>query len=121
MRSLVITAIIILFCALTSIITNIAPMIMGDAMPADGLNQSTVTTMTDNGQIANSQSGGLNTYYGSQVSITSILINIVTGTIYIGGRLQAMGMDALTANFINLLLAILVAFDQITFWGKIPW
>jgi hypothetical protein len=120
MRSLVITAVIIIFCAVTSVVATVAPMINVSTMPATEINESTIQQFNSEGGIVSSQTG-LDQYYSKNINIVDILVSIATGIIFIGDKLQSFGMDAGLATVINVILGIALAFDQLMYWGKIPW
>jgi hypothetical protein len=72
------------------------------------------------GQIVSSQSGQ-DQYAVQNINIINVLSSVVTGVIFFGSSLVKFGMDPLLAYSINLALGILVAFDQLMYWGKISW
>jgi hypothetical protein len=120
MRSLVITAAILFFNIVMSVLANVAPYIYGDTPVPVNVNQTIITNMTDQGHIVSSEDYQ-NTYYGNQISITNTLWNIITGTIFIGVPLMKMGMDSVLAVAINAILGVLVLFDLYTLWKGTPW
>lgn len=120
MRSLVITAVVILFSIVGSVVANVAPVMNINTMPAAGFNQTTTVQFNAQGGITSSQTGQ-DQYYLQNINIVNLLTGIVFGVIYFGGTLQSYGMDPVTANAINLIMGLLVAFDLLMFWGKIPW
>lgn len=122
MRSLVITAAILIFSMIFSCVTAIAPYIAGDTMPSTSFNQSTVTTVMEGGNtITTNSASGQDAYYNKNIDVIGMAGDIVSGTIFIGGRLHDMGMDWGLALAINGILGVLVLFDQLMYWGKIQW
>ncbi len=121
MRSFVITAGVLIFNILMGVMAYVAPYIYVDTPTPVNLTQTVITNMTDQGQIRVSQAGDQDTYYGTQISVTSTLWNIVTGTIFVGVPLMKMGMPAYLAVAINAILGVLVLFDLYTVWTGRPW
>lgn len=122
MRSLVITALIIIFSIVFSVVTSAVPYMSGDTMPPTTINETTVTTYTEGGTaITANEQGGQDTYYTKNIDIIGFMIDLVSGTIFIGGRLHSMGMDWGLAIAINSILGLLVVLDQLMYWGKIQW
>jgi hypothetical protein len=120
MRSLVITAVVLLFSIIASVVANVAPIIQTSAMPTSSFNQTTMQEFNSQGQIVSSQTG-MDQYYAQNINIINVLSSVVTGVIFFGDSLVKFGMDEFMAYSINLILGVLVAFDQLMYWGKISW
>jgi hypothetical protein len=120
MRSLVITAVILIFCALSSVLYNASSMLQTDTGPTSGLNQSTVQGFSQQAGITTG-TDGQNAFYTQGISVISLLTDTVTGTIFIGSVLQNWGMDEGLADAINVILGIVVGFDLLMFWRGIAW
>lgn len=122
MRSLVITALIIIFSIVFGVITTVVPYMVGDTMPTNTINETTVTTYIEGGtSITTNEQGAQDTYYNKNIDVIGLMTDLVSGTIFMGGRLHSMGMDWGLALAINSILGLLVVLDQLMYWGKIHW
>jgi hypothetical protein len=120
MRSLVITAAIIIFNIVITVLATVAPMMDVDSPTNVTLNQSTLTGFNEQGQIITG-TDSQNKYYDKTISITDMLWNMSAGVVNIGGRLTQFGMDSGLALAITTILDMLILLDLLVYWRGINW
>jgi hypothetical protein len=119
MRSLVLTALVILFCIVSNFISA-SGMFQLDTMPDSGLNQSTIQSFTSQSGITTAEDGQ-NAFYTQGINIVNFMIGLATGKAFIGDILGNWGFSGPAVIAANAIIGLLISLDLLLLWRGIHW
>jgi predicted MFS family arabinose efflux permease len=119
MRSLVLTALVILFCIVSNYVSA-SGMFPMDSMPDSGLNQSTIQGFTSQSGITTAEDGQ-NAFYTQGINIVNFMIGLATGKAFIGDILGNWGFNGPAVIAANAVIGLLISLDLLLLWRGVHW
>jgi hypothetical protein len=119
MRSLVLTALVLLFCIMSNALSAMGVFKM-DAMPEPGLNQSTLQEFTSQGELVKYEAGQ-DAYYTQGTNAVNFMIGLATGNTFIGDILGNWRLSGPLVIAANAIIVLAVTLDLLLLWRGIHW
>lgn len=119
MRSLVLTAVVIIFCIVSNLLSAMGVFAI-DSMPNSGLNQSTIQGFTTQGGITTAEDGQ-NAFYTQGINVVNFMIGLATGKSFVGDIVGNWGFNGPLVIAANAIVGLIIGLDLLLLWRGINW